>query len=105
MIRGDVMTKYLSNGLIPGKEISSRYYWLYPILVNNRDQLINKLRKTGILATKSATTFGCLYKLDKDNLIPKNCLEFAQKVVYLPYSPEMPKSKMLEMIDIINNHT
>jgi len=80
-------------------------YWLLPILARNRDKLIDNLRNAGFIATKSATSFGYIGLLDEgsSNFCPQ-CYKFIDRVVYLPYGPEIPDDKIHEMISIVNRH-
>lgn len=106
--RGDRMCQLIDKRLcIPGRNLENRYYWLFPVLVNNRDQLLDKLRSKGFFATKTATSFGCIYSSTDHNQTsrPRNTIDFANRVVYLPYSPVMPLDKMHEMIEIVNHHS
>jgi dTDP-4-amino-4,6-dideoxygalactose transaminase len=103
-IQGDYLTNKLLNiktvKVVGNKHMSRRYsYWLFPILVQNRDQLLDKLNQNGFIASKTATSFGYIGLGEEEN----NCFKFGKQVVYLPYSPEIPRNKIDDMVKIIKS--
>lgn len=100
-MQGDYLTNQLLNIQtikIVGNKLMKRHYWLFPILVKNRDQLLDKLNQNGFVATKTATTFGYI-GLEEES----NCFKFREEVVYLPYFPDIPRIKIDEMVKLIKN--
>jgi selenocysteine lyase/cysteine desulfurase len=97
---------YLTNQLLKiqmvkvvGNKQMTRRYWLFPILVKNRDKLLDQLNQNGFVATKTATTFGYIGLEEEEN----NCFKFREEVVYLPYFPHIPRIKIDEMVKLIKN--
>ena len=103
-MQGDYLTNQLLNIQtikIFGNKQMKRRYWLFPILVKNknRDQLLDKLNQNGFIATKTATTFGYIGLEEEES----NCFKFREEVIYLPYSPDIPRIKIDEMVKLIKN--
>ena len=101
-IQGDYLTNQLLKiqmVKVVGNKQMTRRYWLFPILVKNRDKLLDQLNQNGFVATKTATTFGYIGLEEEEN----NCFKFREEVVYLPYFPHIPRIKIDEMVKLIKN--
>lgn len=100
---GDKIDTWIESGV--GGNVMVKGYWLFPILVHNREELMRRLRNAGFIATKSATSFGYIGPKDSETVsFCRECSRFMKEVVYLPYGPELPNEKIWEMKEIISSH-
>lgn len=100
--------KYVKNRLrenykIYGHKNQSHTYWLFPIVSNNKRDLVKILLKNGFDATFTSTQ---LKPINSDLTCfknPENCIKYMSKTVYLPVHEGIPRSGLKNMIEIINN--
>ena len=100
--------KYVKNRLrenykIYGNKNQSHTYWLFPIVSNNKRDLVKVLLKNGFDATFTSTQLKPIYSDLTCFKNPENCIKYMSKTVYLPVHQGIPRSELKNMIEIINN--
>ena len=99
--------KYVKNRLgknikIYGYKNQSHTYWLFPIVRNNKKDLVKVLLKNGFDATFTSTQLKPIYSDLAYFKNPENCIKYLSKTVYPPVHEGIPRSGLKNMFEVIN---
>ena len=99
---------YVKNKLrneynVYGGKNKSHTYWLFPIMSNNKRELVKVLLDNGFDATFTSTQLKPIFSDLTHCENPTNCIKHMSKTIYLPVYEEIPKLRLNSMIEIINN--
>jgi len=98
-----VKNKLRNNCNVYGGKNQSHTYWLFPIMSNNKRELVKVLLDNGFDATFTSTQLKPIFSDLSHYENPKNCIKYMSKTVYLPVYDGIPISRLNSMIKIINN--
>ncbi|MCD8487571.1 MAG: aminotransferase class V-fold PLP-dependent enzyme [Desertifilum sp.] len=87
----------------PGNQTDFHSFWVFPILTDNPDWLIQKLRENGFDATRgntSLTHFHPHFENSGHYLTPEH---LSEKIVYLPLSEALPDEEIVRLAQIVNS--
>ncbi len=86
----------------PGAEVSPHTYWVFPILAERPDRLLERLSRAGFDATQGQSL--CVVRSGAET--PKAEAPEAEmllaRVVFLPFYPEMPMSELHRMAGVVS---
>lgn len=88
--------------LYPGNQTYFHSFWVFPILTDNPEALISKLREQGFDATRGNTS---LTHLNPEKSFAENYLKakhLSQQILYLPVSGELPESEVIRLAQLVN---
>jgi dTDP-4-amino-4,6-dideoxygalactose transaminase len=89
----------------PGARTTSHSFWLVPVIVNNPEMLMTKLRENGFDATRGNSSLA----IDNaDNQVPPTSLQpleaqkLMQQILFLPVSPSLPEEELMILGQLVN---
>ncbi|MFB2894660.1 DegT/DnrJ/EryC1/StrS family aminotransferase, partial [Aerosakkonemataceae cyanobacterium BLCC-F50] len=92
----------------PGSKTAFHSFWVFPILVDNPDSLMIKLRAEGFDATRgntSLTHFSIFPETELSKV--KNLFtakQLSEQILYLPVYANMPDSDIIRLAELINQY-
>ena len=99
----------LINAKIPGLKVSTHYYWLCPVCVENPNQAQKKLLAAGFDATTATTSLVCIDTVvtEKDDTYQKAfksdaTAKFMDNILYLPVDADTPEVAIRAMANCLN---
>ena len=98
-----VKNKLRSDYNVYGSKNKSHTYWLFPIMSNNKKELVKVLLDNGFDATFTSTQLKPVFSDLTHCENPNNCVKYMSKTIYLPVYEGIPKLRLNCMIEIINN--
>lgn len=89
---------------IPGASAPLHTFWVFTVLSNRPDDLVDSLRQGGFDATRIATMSAVPAPASRPELEPREARALLARLVYLPVYPEMPRSRVDAMAAIVRGH-
>ncbi len=87
------MAKLLEGKVVcPGTSLHEHVHWVFPILVDNPEEVIAALRKAGFDATQGQSMATVAPPADRPEITPCRAANVLAAMVYLPIYPEMPSA-------------
>jgi dTDP-4-amino-4,6-dideoxygalactose transaminase len=100
--RGHLLTKLLSDHVVwPGRSMESPTYWVFPIVVENPNEVILALRQAGFDATQGQSMCAVPPPPNRPELTPYVASHLLEKSVYLPIYSAMTESAVRKMADVV----
>ncbi len=100
--RGQLMAKLLEGKVVcPGTSLHEHVHWVFPILVDNPEEVIAALRKAGFDATQGQSMATVAPPADRPEITPCRAANVLAAMVYLPIYPEMPERAIRKMARVI----
>lgn len=102
-----LLISHLASEIVyPGSKTAFHSFWVFPILVDNPDSLMTKLRAEGFDATRGNTSLICFSNLPKNELSKvKNLFttkQLSEQILYLPVYANMPDSDIIRLAQLVN---
>lgn len=95
---GQLLDQHLRIGRQPGQKSPIRSHWIYPVFVQNPQELTQKLWEQGFDATQKSSLVS-LFEPEQDSMVDR----LLSRVVFLPSIERMPVDDLNRMIEIINS--
>lgn len=101
--RGNEVAKRLDRNALPGARAGYHSHWVFPVLVQEPDAAIHRLRRAGADASRGATSLSVLEPDESPGARrPEQARSAMAHVVFLPVHPEVPDAVVDRMIRILN---
>lgn len=82
---GRLLTEWLSEAVLcPGSRLEPHTYWVFPIVVEDPQEVIRALRRAGFDATQGQSMCAVAPPPERPELRPQVAADLMEKVVYLP---------------------
>ena len=102
MARGQLLLQLLGDQVVcPGAGLPSHVHWVFPILVENPEEVIAALRKAGFDATQGQSMTAVAPPADRPEVAPSQTAHVLAKTVYLPIYAEMSERGVREMAEAV----
>lgn len=99
---GDFIVDNLSGSFIfPGKKSIVQTYWAFPVLTSDPAKLLPVLKKAGFDATHHSSLQVVGFSGTQTVTGLQTSHSILDRIVYLPFYPEMPRSEIDKMISIL----
>jgi perosamine synthetase len=85
----------------PGVECGSHTFWVFPVLTDEPHRLIEELARHGFDATQGQSLCVVPPPCDRGELRATAAQMMLEKIVFLPFYPEMPAHEALRMADVL----
>lgn len=85
----------------PGVQSEKQTFWVFPILCDDPDRLIRKLRNSGFDATQKHSLQLVAPPEGQPEDAAPNCSKILRHIVYLPLYHQMPAAEIDRMIDLM----
>jgi dTDP-4-amino-4,6-dideoxygalactose transaminase len=96
---GEKLASLLGDDVVrPGYDMQPHSHWVFPVLVENPEEVIAALRKAGFDATQGQSMAIVRPPEDRPELFPCVAAEILAKTVYLPIYPEMTEPALPRML-------
>ena len=100
--RGQLLIQLLGDRVVcPGAELASHVHWVFPILVENPEEVLAALRKAGFDATQGQSMATVAPPADRPEVAPAQAAHVLAKTVYLPIYAEMSERGVREMAEAV----
>jgi perosamine synthetase len=102
VMKGHELFGVLSNAVFcPGATNRPHTYWVFPVLVNHPDRLIEQLARDGFDATQGQSL--CVVPPPDDRPREKASVseEILTKIVFLPFYPELSEKESKRMAEVV----
>ncbi len=100
--RGNALKQLLANRVTcAGEDALDHSYWVFPIVVDNPDQLCERLWRAGFDASRRSSMIVVSPATENDEDLAHDALELSERMVYLPFYPQMSMRAIQRMAKII----
>jgi perosamine synthetase len=100
--RGQLMASLLEGRVVcPGTALHEHVHWVFPILVDNPEEVIAALRKAGFDATQGQSMATVAPPADRPETAPRQAANVLAAMVYLPIYSEMPERAIRKMARVV----
>jgi dTDP-4-amino-4,6-dideoxygalactose transaminase len=100
--KGELLCRLLKDRVVcPGGTMAPHTHWLFPVLVDDPDEVISQLRQSGFDATQGQSLCVVAPPAERPELDPSTARHAMAKIVFLPIYPEMPKRAVRKMAMIL----
>ena len=100
--RGDWLRAQLPAGVsYPGNACGQNNYWVFPIMVDEPDQVVEHLRRGGFDATQHGSMVVVPVPEGREELDAVMARQVLEKTVFLPLYPQMPQSSLEKMAGLL----
>ena len=107
--KGELLVELLKDQVAcPGATMAPHTHWVFPVLVDDPDEVIALLRQSGYDATQGQSLCVVAAPAERPELDPTDARDVLEKVVFLPLYPEMPKRAVRKMARVLlrgNGHS
>tara|TARA_B100001093_G_scaffold204546_1_gene196640 strand:- start:147 stop:1343 length:1197 start_codon:yes stop_codon:yes gene_type:complete len=101
---GNYVKEKLVNVNVHGVNNNTHSYWLFPIRISNRSDVVKSLRDEGFDATFISTQLIAISSSDS-GYVPSECKKYMDSTIYLPVYGSIPKSALDCLISVLNKCT
>lgn len=91
--------------ICPGADIHPHNYWVFPIIVDQPEDLLRALAFEAFDAIAAASMRAAPAPTGWPELTPRNASEIAPHMVYLPCYPELPDTEIDRMAAVVREHS
>jgi hypothetical protein len=108
--RAEAASEALRRGglVVPGSAAAHRHYWLYPVVVANRDAAEDALNSCGIDVSKSSTQLKCVEPPAPEDLAPgqmspdlSETRAMIDNTIYLPINKTVSERQLQRIVDCV----
>jgi dTDP-4-amino-4,6-dideoxygalactose transaminase len=89
---------------MPGSHAPVHSFWVFTVMSNRPEDLVDRLRKQGFDATQAATMSAVPAPAGRPALEPREARAMLARLVYLPVYPGLPPARIDEMAAIVQAH-
>lgn len=89
---------------IPGASAPLHTFWVFTVLSNRPEALVESLREHGYDATQVATMSALSAPSSRPELEPREARALLARLVYLPVYPELPRRRIDELAALVQMH-
>ena len=86
----------------PGHACEQNNYWVFPVMVDEPEQLIAHLRRGGFDAMQHGSMVVVPAPEGREELDPEIARQVLEKTVFLPLYPQMPQSSLKKMAGLLS---
>lgn len=100
--KGELLVQMLKDHVVcPGTAAAPHTHWVFPILVDDPDQVIALLRESGFDATQGQSLCVVAPPAERPDLEPCAARDAMARIVFLPLYPEMSKRAVRRMARVL----
>jgi perosamine synthetase len=104
--KGKELTRLLEpNILCPGAGVTPHTYWVFPILTDSPERLIDELARAGFDATQGQSMCVVQPPADRAALKAQAAERLLANMLYLPFYPELTPGEARRMADVVLSKT
>lgn len=99
---GRLLTELLTPHFhCPGTELIRHTFWVFPVEVQDKTEIVSRLRKAGFDAASASQLAPISPPESRPEMFPRQVSKCLDRVIYLPFYPEMPDSELKRMARVM----
>ncbi|MCY2962011.1 MAG: DegT/DnrJ/EryC1/StrS family aminotransferase [Planctomycetota bacterium] len=89
---------------VPGMRAPVHTHWVFTVLADRPDELVERLRAAGFDATRIATMTALPAPESRPELEPREARALLSRLVYLPLYPELGRARLSHLAELVRQH-